>query len=161
VWGGDRLSPIYRAAAWGGALFFPDKRWTGEGVVRIQASDNIEARRALGRDPLYLGRPSSREFMGLVRLMDRAVAAAPLVATPTLTLYGEKDEVTPQETVTAAHDAIPAEKRLILYPEGWHLLFRDLQAEAVWRDVGDWIEARLPAPSDAVVAGDADAKDPT
>jgi len=28
------------------------------------------------------------------------------------------------------------------YPEGWHLLFRDLQARAVWRDVADWIARR-------------------
>ncbi|MEQ8177152.1 MAG: hypothetical protein RIA10_02350 [Amphiplicatus sp.] len=30
------------------------------------------------------------------------------------------------------------------YPNGWHLLFRDLQAEKVWRDVGEWI-ARVSA----------------
>ncbi|MEM7525901.1 MAG: alpha/beta fold hydrolase, partial [Pseudomonadota bacterium] len=143
VWGGDRLALPYRAAAWGGALLFPEKRWTGEGVVRIQASDNIEALRALGRDQLYLHRPSSREFMGLIRLMDRAVDAAPKVTVPTLTLYGEKDEVTPKEPIKAAHDAIPAEKTMILYENGWHLLFRDLQREVVWADVANWIETRL------------------
>ncbi|MEX2519635.1 MAG: alpha/beta fold hydrolase, partial [Paracoccaceae bacterium] len=52
VWGGSQLALPYRGAAWGGALLFPDKRWTGEGLVSIQASDNIEALIALGRDPL-------------------------------------------------------------------------------------------------------------
>ncbi len=42
----------------------------------------------------------------------------------------------------AAHEALAGPKTLILYPEGWHLLFRDLQAARVWRDVGDWMEAR-------------------
>ena len=25
------------------------------------------------------------------------------------------------------------------FPDGWHLLFRDLQAEVVWRDVAAWV----------------------
>lgn len=147
VWGGDRLALPLRAAAWAGALVAPDKRWTGDGVVEIQASDNIAALVALGRDPLYLGRPSSRELVGLIRVMDRAVAAAPRVATPALMLYGERDEVAPRSAVLAAHDALAGPKDLILYPEGWHLLFRDLQARRVWTDVADWIAARAAGPS--------------
>ena len=140
VWGGGSLALPYRATAWAGAVALPEKRWTGEGIVRIQASDNIEALRALARDPFYLRNPSSREFMGLIRVMDRAVEAAPHVAAPTLMLWGEKDEVVHRPPVDAAFEAIPAEKRMIVYPEGWHLLFRDLQADRVWRDVADWIE---------------------
>lgn len=142
VWGGDKLPAVYRVAAWGGTLLFPDRRWTGEGIVSIQASDNIDALIALGRDPLYLAPPSSREFTGLIRLMDRAVAAAPKIRVPELMLYGEKDEVAPENTILAAHDALAGPKTLILYPEGWHLLFRDLQAKRVWRDIADWMEAR-------------------
>ena len=119
---------------------FPDRRWTGEGVVEIQASDNIGMLRRLGRDPLVIHSPSSREFMGLIRLMDRAVAAAPEVRAPALVLYGEKDEVTPLAPVEAAFAALGGDKRLVTYAEGWHMLFRDLQARTVWRDVADWIE---------------------
>ncbi len=143
VWGGDRLALPYRAAAWAGALVLPEKRWTGDGIVRIQASDNIEMLRALGRDPVYLHRPSSREFMGLIRLMDNAVSAAPHLAVPVLMLYGDKDEVAPKDAVLAAYDAVPGDKTLIVYPEGWHLLFRDLQARRVWKDVAGWIEGRI------------------
>ncbi|MEM7547116.1 MAG: alpha/beta fold hydrolase [Pseudomonadota bacterium] len=144
VWGGARLALPYRAAAWGGALFAPDKRWTGQGVVTIQASDNIDVLRALSRDPIYLHNPSSREFMGLIRLMDRAVEMAPRISAPTLMLYGERDEVAPENAVIAAYEAIPGQKRLIMYPDGWHLLFRDLQASIVWRDVAEWMEGELP-----------------
>lgn len=139
VWGGENLNLAYRAAAWSGALLAPEKRWSGEGVVRIQASDNIEALRALGRDPLVIGRPSSREFMGLIRLMDRAVSAAPHVTPPVLLLYGARDEVTPKRPVMAAYDSLPGPKAMRLYPDGWHLLFRDLQAKVVWHDVADWV----------------------
>lgn len=140
VWGGPSLALPYRATAYAGALALPEKRWTGEGIVRIQASDNIEVLRALASDPVYLRNPSSREFMGLIRLMDRAVAAAPLVRAPTLALWGEKDEVVDRGPIDEAFAAIPAEKRMIVYPEGWHLLFRDLQAERVWSDVADWAD---------------------
>lgn len=140
VWGGDTLGPHYRALAWSGALLFPDRRWTGDGLVEIRASDNAELLRRLARDPLVIGSPSSREFMGLIRLMDMAVAAAPEVEAPTLVLYGEKDEVTPVGPVRAAHAALGGPKRLVTYPDGWHMLFRDLQAPRVWRDVADWIE---------------------
>ena len=78
--------------------------------------------------------------MGLIRIMDRAIDAAPSVATPTLTLWGEKDQVLARGPIDAAHGLLAGEKQMIVYPEGWHLLFRDLQAETVWRDVADWIE---------------------
>lgn len=142
VWGGDNLGLHFRAAAWAGAAIAPEKRWTGEGIVTIQASDNIEALRAMGRDPLVFGSPSSREFMGLVRLMDRAVAAAPTVKTPVLFLYGQNDQVTPKQPMETTFAVLPGPKTFKLYPAGWHLLFRDLQAETVWRDVAAWIEDR-------------------
>lgn len=142
VQGGEMLPALWRAAAWSGAFFFPDQRWTGDGVVSIQASDNIEMLRALGRDPYYLAPPSSRELMGLVRLMDEAAEAAGDVSAPALVLYGEKDQVTPKDPVAALYEALNGEKELRLYPEGWHLLFRDLNGPLVWRDVAAWIEAR-------------------
>lgn len=142
VWGGENLNLAYRAAAWAGALAAPEKRWSGKGVVRIQASDNLEALRALGRDKVILGKPSSREFMGLIRLMDQAVAAAPHLAVPSLFLYGERDQVTPKGPTMDVFATVRGDKTLKLYPEGWHLLFRDVQAEAVFRDVAAWVESR-------------------
>ncbi len=140
VWGGEEIALPYRIAAWAGAMILPDKRWTGEGVVTIQASDNIPELHRMGRDPLVIGAPSSREFMGLIRIMDKAVIAAPRVTHPTLVLYGDKDEVTPPKPVDAAYEALAGKKTFRRYPEGWHLLFRDLQAEVVWADVANWIE---------------------
>ena len=132
VWGGDALNPLFRAAAWSAAALTPEKRWTGKGVVRIQASDNIEALRELGRDPLYVAPPSSREFLGLVRVMDRAVAKLDAVETPVLMVYGDKDQVIPAAPIAAAVAKLP-DARMRTEPEGWHLLLRDLQAEHVWR----------------------------
>jgi acylglycerol lipase len=144
IWGGEHLNPIHRMAAWTAAMVAPEHRFTGEGIVSIQASDNIEALRAMRDDPLYIGQPSARELLGLVRVTDRAEAVAALVETPALLLLGEKDQIVPNDRVGRVFATLRGPKRTIAYPEGWHLLFRDLQAPKVWRDVADWTLSRVP-----------------
>lgn len=147
LWGGPHLGIGYRALAGAATALFPDRRWSGDGVVRIRASDNIEALRALGRDPLYLRKPSSREFSGLIALMDDAVENAPTVTTPVLVLYGAKDEVVPEGPLraTTALFAGPREFRRI--DTGWHLLLRDLEGRVVRDAVAAYaLEGPDPAP---------------
>lgn len=145
IWGGTQLNPFHRLAAWTAASIAPEKRFTGRGVVRIQASDNIEMLGALARDPLYLRPPSAREIWGLVRVTDKAEAAAVEVATPALLLLGEKDQILPERSVRRVFERLTGPRTVIAYPDGWHLLFRDLQAERVWTDVANWV-SRLPVP---------------
>ncbi len=134
LWGGPHLGTGYRALAGIATALFPDKRWSGKGVVRILASDNIEALRALGRDPLYLRNPSSREFSGLIALMDRAVEGAAAIETPTLVLYGINDDVVPEAPIRETTARFGGEKEFRLIETGWHLLLRDLEG-AVVRDI--------------------------
>ncbi|MEM7497679.1 MAG: alpha/beta fold hydrolase [Pseudomonadota bacterium] len=141
IWGGRKLNPFHRLAAWLAATVAPEKRFTGEGVVRIQASDNIEALRALSRDPYYLGRPSARELFGLVRVTDAAAGAAERVRLPTMLLLGAKDQIVPEARTAAVFERLPGGRGTIRYPDGWHLLFRDLNAVAVWRDVAGFAQA--------------------
>ncbi len=144
IWGGEALNPIHRLAAWIAALVVPERRFTGEGVVRIRPSDNIEMLRALARDPLRHGPPSARELMGLVRVTDRAAEAAGTVSAPALLLLGEKDEIVPERAVRRIFARLTGPRDVVAYPEGWHMLFRDLQAERVWRDVARWTLDRPP-----------------
>ncbi len=133
--GGRQLSPALRAGGWTLGTFSPDRRFTGEGVVSLQPSDNREAMRAAAQSPYHYSNASGRELWGLVRVSDRAARAAPRVTQPTLTLMGAKDEYIPPKAVEAVHNTIAGAERYIFYPDGWHWLFRDLQAERVWRDV--------------------------
>ena len=146
IWGGEHLNPLHRLLAWTAAVIAPDKRYTGGGIVKIQATDNIEALRQMQADPLYLRNPSSRELMGLVRVTDAAEKAAVAVRRPALLLLGEKDQIVPNGQVREVFAELSGPKEVIAYPEGWHLLFRDLQAPNVWRDVADWALSR-PAPA--------------
>lgn len=143
--GGDALNPVYRAGAWALAATLPEKRWTGGDLVRIRVSDNAEALARVNRDPRFFGDPSSRELYGLVQLMDAAAAAAPAVSIPTLTLMGVHDEVLRPDQVRQIHDRIPGASGYILYPQGWHWLFRDLNGAQVWTDVADFVLAVPPA----------------
>jgi acylglycerol lipase len=138
ITGGDALSLVYRTAAWGLAFTAPDKRWTGDGIVEILPSDNIDAMRLAALDPRPISAPSSRELYGLVRVMDLAAAAAPQVQIPTLTLMGAHDVILDPALVQSVHNTIPGAARFIYYPDGWHWLFRDLQAETVWRDTANF-----------------------
>lgn len=138
IWGGSLLNPFYRVSAWLAAAVVPERRFSGRGVVKIQASDNIDALRELSRDERYLSPPSARELHGLVRLTDLAEAAAPRVEVPALMLLGEKDQIVVNGAARATFGRFAGPRQIIEYEDGWHLLFRDLQAERVWRDVADW-----------------------
>src|SRR3546814_14137012 len=75
---------------------------------------------------------------GVLNLMDAALAAAPEITVPTLLLYGAQDEVVPAEPTFQFWRSLPAEaaasRRFGYYPEGWHMLLRDLQADTVIAD---------------------------
>ncbi len=145
--GGDALNPAVRGAAWAMAAAAPDRRWTGGEVVEIWPTDNIAALRRTAEDTRVISDPSSRELYGLIQVMDAARAGAPRVTLPTLTLMGANDQLLDPATIRAVHDTAPGAVDFRLYPEGWHWLFRDLQAEGVWRDVADFalaIERRGP-----------------
>ena len=146
IWGGAALNPLHRLAAWSAATVVPERRFTGKGVVKIVPSDNRDALHAIWADPLYLAPPSAREIFGLVRLTDLAADAAPRVKTPALMLLGGKDQIVPNATVRRVFARLTGETRLIEYPDGWHLVFRDLQAQRVWDDVAAW--ALMPVNAD-------------
>jgi alpha-beta hydrolase superfamily lysophospholipase len=160
VWARSTMPFHQRAALWVGARLIPWARFSGRGLG-IQASDNIEMLRALGRDPLFIKETRVDTVYGLVNLMDAALQAAPRIETRTLLLYGARDEVVPTEPTFRFWRDLPAEaaaqRRFAYYPEGWHMLLRDLQAPVVIQDIAAWTRdptAALPsaAEDDAAIA---------
>ncbi|MEQ8395778.1 lysophospholipase [Thalassobaculum sp.] len=110
----------------------------------FKPSDNIEMLRRLARDPLFLKNPRVDAVYGLVDLMDAAQAAIPNVTGPLLVLYGGKDDLVPKKPTCAmlrklrqrpgsGHDL-----RVVLYPDGYHMLFRDLKGDRVVADIAAW-----------------------
>jgi alpha-beta hydrolase superfamily lysophospholipase len=153
VWARAAMPLPHRVALWIGAHTVPWMDVSGRGLD-IQASDNIEMLRALGRDPLVIKETRIDAVHGLVDLMDRALAAAPNLHAPALLLYGEKDEVIPAAPILRLWHDLPAgareNQRRALYANGWHMLLRDLQARVVLDDIAHWIaDPRAPLPSGA------------
>jgi alpha-beta hydrolase superfamily lysophospholipase len=151
VWGRATMNPLQRAALWLLAHSLPGLRLSGRGLG-ITASDNEAMLRALGEDPLVIKEARADALWGLTHLMDRALSAAPGLTVPTLVLYGERDEIIPRRPFCRMLSALPASARVAIYPSGYHLLTRDLEAKVVLADVATWLAgpaAPLPSGLDA------------
>lgn len=152
VWGWSTLPRTYAATLWLGAHTFPYRAVTPPRRVqrRITPSDNTEMLAKIGRDPLMIFRTRIDAVYGLVRLMEKASDGVGALNVPTLFLYGARDQVIPRASAEAAARRLAPGARTALYPEGYHMLLRDRQAERVWRDVAAFIaDPAAPLPSGA------------
>lgn len=149
VWSRDTM-PWYQSMILDvAATTLPEVRLTGSGL-RVQASDNIEMLRALGRDPWVIKATRIDAIQGLTDLMDAAQVGVDQVKVPLLMLYGGKDELIPADPVRRIWLRISGKPgvRAVYYPQGFHLLLRDLKAATPLRDVASWILDRTaPLPS--------------
>lgn len=154
LWARSTMPWYQTSLLWTLAHSLPWLTLTGEGV-HVVASDNIEMLRALGRDPWVIKATRVETVYGLTDLMDAAFNSAATLRGNTLMLYGEKDEIIPKEPTYAflqqflAADA--AKKTVAIYPQGYHMLLRDLQAPTAWKDIAAWINAspdKLPSGAD-------------
>jgi len=152
VWGRSTMPSFYRAGLWLGTHLAPDLTISSRSMGR-KATDNPAVLDANEHDPLFIKETRLDAVSGLVDLMDEALAAVPRVAGPVLFLYGEHDEIVPKEPTIEAMTAFSADNpaaRMGFYPEGWHLLLRDLNAEAALDDVVAFLQdPRAPLPSGA------------
>jgi acylglycerol lipase len=155
VWGREFLPWEYNLVGWIGAHTIPWYTLTGRGFRRV-ASDNIEMLRANGRDPLFIKETRVDAVFGLVNLMDRATEAARNFKGKALILIGARDELVPAESIQAMLRRLPDEtsgvRRVAIYPQGYHMLLRDLQGPVVQADIAAWIKlpaAALPSGADA------------
>ena len=139
VWGGSRMPILFRVSANLAASFAPGKTLTGERAGR-QSTDNIAAIREMIADPLVIKPTRLDAVLGVTRIMGGAWDASDEIGGRILFLYGARDEIIPPKAQEKASDRLCGRIDRRLYPEGWHLLLRDLQAETVWRDIAAWIE---------------------
>jgi alpha-beta hydrolase superfamily lysophospholipase len=152
VWGWHDQPLINHLALWiaarliGGHPIEPPRAVT----KHITASDNFPELRRMGIDPGQIWGTRPDAVYGLVDLMDHASQDTARLRIPTAYFYGAHDELIPKSASLRAAARLPAQARTAYYPEGWHLLLRDYQAETVWRDVESFIgDPAAPWPSGA------------
>lgn len=152
VWGWSAQGPLNSAGLWVAARTMGERAVEApEWAVRaLPASDNrLELFRNY-RDPNSLITTRFDALYGLVDLMETASRRLGDVRAPTLLLYGAHDNVIQDRPMRLALERAGrrAGLRTAFYPDGWHLLNRDLQAEAVFADVEAWLRdpaATLPS----------------
>lgn len=153
VWGSHTMNRFYRSSLWLLAHTTPAEKFTGKGL-KILASDNIPMLQEMGRDPLVIKETRIDAIYGIVHLMDRAFEDIAKVQKPMLVLYGANDQVIPPHPVLEAVRRTAAPHDFAFYPEGYHMLLRDLGAETVLNDIAGWVkEGHGPLPSGYEHAG--------
>lgn len=153
VWGRSYMPFYQRWALWTAGHVTPWLRLTGRSL-HIVASDNIEMLRAYSRDPLVIKETRVDSIKGLVDLMGKGMKSIDALPGPALVLIGARDQVVPIKPQWATVEKLPdpAHQRVAYYRNGWHMLLRDLEGKAVWRDIMTWIgdhDAALPSGADA------------
>jgi acylglycerol lipase len=153
VWGWSNLPAAYRVSLWLTAHTPVSLRPLNppRAVVRkITASDNIPMLQRLGRDPNMLFATRLDAVYGLVGMMEKAFKSAHKVPPQTLVLYGTNDQIIPRPSVERTVARLPAGIQTVEYPQGYHMLTRDLQAQRVWDDIAAFMrDPSAPVPSRA------------
>ena len=150
VWGWSEQPFANRAALWVSAHVAPS--WTltpPDWLVRkVRASDNIPVLIEMGRDRNMIFSTRVDAVYGLMQLMQQADRQLGRVRAPTLYLYGAKDQIIPKAATQHAIRGLKLGDHSVYYPEGYHLLTRDLHGPLVWADALAFIhDPAAPAPS--------------
>ncbi|MEO1553233.1 MAG: alpha/beta fold hydrolase [Pseudomonadota bacterium] len=149
-WGS--IPVVQRVALWTSVRVRPGWVVRPPRFVKIEPSDNIEMLRRLWADPMGLKTNKIEQVHGVVSVMESAhKAAASLPAdVPMLLTYGAQDIVIPESGVRRTAKQLPDHVRTAYYPDGYHMLLRDLQAEIVFDDVLTFLrDPDAPLPSKA------------
>jgi len=141
VWSRSDMPVPYRVAMWLTAHTMPWLKLSGKGL-KIWPSDNIEMMKKLSRDPLFQKQTRADAVWGLADLMDSARKAPAHIgagAPPVLFLYGAKDQIIPRAPTEATAKELGSRAEVHEYPNGYHMLLRDLDGPNIWKDIVAWI----------------------
>jgi alpha-beta hydrolase superfamily lysophospholipase len=138
VWGRARMNFAMQGGLWLMANLLPGLT-VGRSPVPITPSDNRAALLRLSTDPLTIHDTRFDTLRGLVDLMDAALACAPLFNVPGLFLYGGHDDLVPPRATAAMWRQLPQGPIRTFYPNGYHLLLRDLHRAIPIGDIIVWI----------------------
>ena len=148
VWGANSMPWYQRLSLQFMNAVAPDMVFTGRGVqsLGITPTNDPEVSRELGRDPLFIKATRVSSLAGVTQLMGRAQNLSTSPPQRSLVLYGLRDRIIPPSPVCDwlthlnAAGAPSAALDFVVYPEGWHLLTRQLQTREVLQDLKQWLQ---------------------
>jgi acylglycerol lipase len=141
VWGWSSQPLPYKTTLWFAARVLGSRVLKPPSFVtsRVQASDNIDELRRMGRDPQMIWGARIDALYGLVALMERAYRSPAGLRLPTAYLYGANDQIIPKPPSIETVARLPQTARTAYYDRGWHLLLRDHQRANVLGDVAGFL----------------------
>jgi acylglycerol lipase len=147
VWGANSMPWYQRLSLKFMNAVAPDMSLTGRGVqsLGIKPTNDPEVSRELSRDPLFIKATRISSLAGVTELMGRAQAQSIPPPQRSLVLYGLRDRIIPPPPVCDwlkhlnATGAPSTSLDFVIYPEGWHLLTRQLQTREVLQDLQHWM----------------------
>jgi acylglycerol lipase len=151
IWSRDTMPWYQRFGIWVGAGLVPTMVLSSSrfGIV---PSDNAAMLEAFAQDPLVIRGTRLDTLEGLSDLMDQAIVSLPRLRQRTLVAYGLRDVMIPRRPMIAMLERWPQDAaqnfRFGLYPDGYHMILRDVQRAVVWRDMVSWMlnpDASLPS----------------
>ena len=105
---------------------------------------DVEVQKATDHDPLYNRTTTPRWFDESNRTQQEVLARAGEIRWPLLVLHGGADPIAAPAAVRDFEArAGSADKKLVVYDGFLHEVLDEVGHERVWKDVADWIEARL------------------
>lgn len=148
VWGASSMPWYQRLSLQFMNAVAPDMVFTGRGLpsLGIRPTNDPEVARDLSRDPLFIKDTRVSSLAGVTALMGRAQNLTTLPSQRSLVLYGLRDRIIPPSPVcdwltrlsAAPHPGTAPE--FVIYPEGWHLLTRQLHTREVLHDLSRWLQ---------------------
>ncbi len=154
VWGRETMPWYQRGALWLARTLFPGMNFSGRFAQRfidIRPTDDPAVMAQLRNDPLVLKDARADTLDGLTTLMDDALAGSGALPAPALILYGGRDDIIPAPAVCALLRRIAIDGRglrMAYYPDGYHMLTRQLGARPVLDDIAAWLrDPSAPLPS--------------
>ena len=155
VWGASTMPFWQTGPLWLLSNTIPWWPLSGAGLP-VTPSDNNAMLRRLSNDPLIIKETRVDAIRGLVRLMDEGLDAAPKLTGPAIILYGDADDIVPKRPTCRMIRSLPAAPeggwRIVLYPEGHHMLTRDLAGREPIDDIVAFMaDPARPVPSAAEI----------
>jgi len=145
VWGFRAMPWYQRLGLWLMVRIAPGFMVSSEVAadLGIRATDDRAVMRALEADPLVRHEARIDTLYGLSAMMDAALQHPPGFAVPILLLYGLNDQVIPPgptcEWLQRLEDRGVEGIRVVLYPEGYHMLTRYSRADQTLEDLAVWL----------------------
>lgn len=148
VWGASSMPWYQRLSLYTLNLVAPDMSFTGRGLpsLGIRPTDDIEVSRDLSRDPLFIKATRVGSLAGVTELMGRAQTQTALPPQRSLVLYGLRDRIIPPQPVCDWFTHLNTDvlqqgtTDVVVYPEGWHLLTRQLRTREPLQDMAQWLQ---------------------